>query len=420
MTATSALSRATLRRVLAHGLTVGAVGLVAVPTATAAVVTAIDVVKRRGRKKRPAQQPGTFHAEAGESQLSVFTSGEALFDAMIEAIDGARESVKLETFIWKDDETGKRFVEAVNRAAERGVDVWVSYDGFANLVVDPRFYRSFAPGVRVYRLPAFTRPYWRGIVRYTGFNHSKILVVDGEVGFVGGFNIGDDYAHHWRDTHVRQVGPAVWGLDHSIATVWNAAHRSMAKMDWTKPVSWNQAVTVESNLPIQLVYPIRRVYLKAIERAQSRIYINTPYFIPDQQILQALKDASRRGVDVQVMLPKDSNHVVADWVSRGFFGEMLDAGVTILLYKASMIHAKTATVDGVWATVGTANIDRLSLGFNYETNLSVVGEDFAARMEEVFASDAAHCDVVTSPAWAGRHGMARVIETALVPLRPLL
>ena len=409
-----------VRRLAAHAALLYGIGTVAVPVAAAAVVTAVDVVKRRGRKKRPAQRPGTFHAQAGESQLSIYTSGGDLFDAMIEAIDGAQESVKLETFIWKGDETGMRFREAVNRAAARGVDVWVSYDGFANLVVDRAFYRGFAPGVRVYRLPAFARPFWRGIIRHSGFNHSKILVVDHEVGFVGGFNIGDDYARHWRDTHVRQVGPAVWGLDHSIATVWNAGNRPKERMGWRKPSSWNQAVTVESNLPIQLVYPIRGVYLKAIERAQSHIYINTPYFIPDQQIFQALKDAARRGVDVKVMVPKDSNHVVADWASRGFFREMLELGMTILLYKASMIHAKTATVDGEWATVGTANIDRLSLGFNYESNLSVVGEDFAARMEEVFEADAAHCDVLTPEMWEQRHRMARVMEGLLAPLRPFL
>lgn len=414
------LGRPALRRLVVRGLTAGAAALVVLPTVTAVALTGIDLVKRRGRKQRPAQRPGTFHVEAGESSVSIFTSGEELFEAMIAAIDDARESVKLETYIWKGDETGQRFMDAVNRAAERGVRVWISYDGFANLVVSPRFYRQFHPAVQVYRMPAFTRPYWRGIVRHTGFNHSKILVVDHEVGFVGGYNIGDDYAHHWRDTHVRQVGPAVWGLDHSIATVWNAGHAPEERMEWHTPDSWNQAVTVASNLPIQLVYPVRRVYLEAIERARDHIYINTPYFIPDQQILEALKDAARRGVDVQVMLPKDSNHVVADWVSRGFYAEMLEAGITVLLYRASMIHAKTATVDGEWGTVGTANIDRLSLGYNYETNLSVVGAEFAARMEEIFRADAAHCDVVTSPRWKDRHGIARVVETLLVPLRPLL
>lgn len=391
-----------------------------VPTSVAAGLTAVDMVKRKGRKARPAQRPGTFTATVGKSELTIFTSGEDLYADMIREIDAAEKTVKLETFIWKGDATGQKFVEACNRAAERGVEVWVSYDGFANMVVPRSFYEQFHEDVHVYRLPAFARPYWRGIVRHTGFNHSKILVIDGRVGYIGGFNIGDDYAHLWRDTHVKEVGPAVWALDHSIATVWNAAHREGERMEWFPPESWDQRVTVASNLPVQLVYPIRGTYLTAIERAQNRIRISTPYFIPDQQVLAALKAAARRGVDVQVMVPKDSNHIVADWASRGFTAEMLESGITILLYTAGMIHAKTATIDGEWSTVGTANIDRLSLGYNYETNLEVVDPDFAARMEDVFEADRVHCETVDAHRWRERHKGSQVIEALIAPLRPLL
>ena len=219
---------------------------------------------------------------------------------------------------------------------------------------------------------------------------------------------------------MKEVGPAVWALDHSIATVWNAAHREGERMEWFPPESWDQRVTVASNLPVQLVYPIRGTYLTAIERAQNRIRISTPYFIPDQQVLAALKAAARRGVDVQVMLPKDSNHIVADWASRGFTAEMLESGITILLYTAGMIHAKTATIDGEWSTVGTANIDRLSLGYNYETNLEVVDPDFAARMEDVFEADRVHCETVDAHRWRERHKGSQVIEALIAPLRPLL
>ena len=184
--------------------------------------------------------------------------------------------------------------------------------------------------------------------------------------------------------------------------------------------TWDPRVTVAANQPPLLVYPIRLSYLDAIQRAQHRILINTPYFIPDQQVLEALLHAARRGVDVQVMVPEDSNHIVADWASRGFFGKMLEAGITILLYRASMIHAKTATVDGIWSTVGSANVDRLSLGFNYESNVVVVDRDFAARMEEIFALDAQRAVRIDTPRWEDRHGLARVVEALLVPLRPLL
>ena len=409
-----------LRRVAVNAAGVAALTTVVAPTVVAAGLTAVDMVKRRHRKARPAPKPGTHRARVGSSTMAIHTSGQELYDEMIAAIDGAQESVKLETYIWKDDATGRRFVEALNRAAERGVTVHAIYDGFGNLVVPKRFYTGLSEKVHVYRLPAFTRPYWRGIIRHTGFNHSKVLVVDGRIGFVGGFNIGDDYATTWRDTHVQVEGPSVWGLDHSIATVWNASHPEGERMEWFPPEEWATQVRVASNLPVQLVYPIRESYLTAIERAQRHIYISTPYFIPDQQVLRALKAAAARGVDVQVMVPKDSNHIVADWVSRGFYAELLEAGITILLYKACMIHAKTATVDGQWSTVGTANIDRLSLGYNYETNIGVLDPEFAAQMERIFAADARHCERVDHPRWEDRHGLARVIETLLRPLRPLL
>lgn len=398
----------------------GTTAFVGVPLATAVAVSAYDAFKHRGRKLRPAERPGTFQAQVGPDALTIYTAGDDVYDAMIQAIDDARETVKFETFIWKDDATGQRFVDALNRAAARGVQVWASYDGFGNLLIPPSFYRQFDPRVRVFRLPAFARPLWRGVVRYSGFNHSKILTVDGRVGFVGGYNVGDLYAAHWRDTHLRVEGPAVWGLEHSLSVLWNEGYTDMAEMPWTRPEEWEESTVVAANLPTQLVYPIRNTYLNAIARAQDHIYISTPYFVPDRQVLDALKEAARRGVDVQVLVPKDSNHVVADWVSRGFYSEMLDAGITILLYAAGMIHAKTATIDGRWATVGTANIDRLSLSFNYETNVSVVDRDFAARMEDVFRADAAWSERIHPPRWKGRHGLARVVEKLLVPLRPLM
>ena len=396
------------------------VGLVGLPLTVAAGLTGVDMVKRRGRVRRPAPNPGVFDAHVEGSELRIFTSGEDLYKEMIAAIDGAQRIIKFETYIWKSDPTGQRFMDAFNRAAARGVEVYVSYDGFGNLVVPPRFYRQLDPRIHVFRLPAFARPIWRGVVRHSGFNHSKIMVVDDEVSFAGGFNIGDDYARFWRDTHVRERGPAVWGLDQSISIKWNAHHRAGEQMSWRPPDTWDPRITVAANQPPLLVYPIRLSYLDAIQRAQHRILINTPYFIPDQQVLEALLHAARRGVDVQVMVPEDSNHIVADWASRGFFGKMLEAGITILLYRASMIHAKTATVDGIWSTVGSANVDRLSLGFNYESNVVVVDRDFAARMEEIFALDAQRAVRIDTPRWKDRHRLARVVEALLVPLRPLL
>lgn len=394
--------------------------VVAVPVVTAASLVALDWLNQGSRRNQRAPYPGSFQTPVADSELRVYTSGVELYEDMLAAIELAEHSVYLKAYIWKADEVGQRFVDAVNRAGERGVAVFVLYDGFANLVVPRSFYRQLSDRVRVFRMPMIARRFWKGPLRYTGVNHSKILVVDDHIGFVGGYNIGSLYADQWRDTHVRVTGPEAWGLQHAMARPWNEAHGPEDHIPWIPPRSWNPTVSIVANLPVQLVYPIRQMYLKAIDRAQNHIWLATPYFIPDQQILGGLMAASRRGVDVRVMVPKESNHVVADWASRGFYGQLLEAGITLLLYSSSMMHAKTATIDGEWSTIGTANIDRLSLSFSYETNVEVIDRGFAAEMEEVFAADAQHCEVLTSPQWRDRHPMARVAEAALVPLRPLL
>lgn len=391
-----------------------------VPIVAAASVTAVDAVLNNARSKRRAPHPGTFRAELERSDMTIYTSGAKLYDDMIEAIDTAEKSVHLEAYIWKADEVGQRFMDSLNAAAERGVKVYVLYDGMANLVVPRSFYHQFSPAVRVYRLPVIGKRFWKGPLRHTGFNHSKVMVVDDHIGFSGGYNIGALYADQWRDTHIREIGSGVWGLRDSIAQTWNPVHEPEDQIEWVPPQTWSPEVTAQANLPVQLVYPIRQMYLTAIARASDHIWITTPYFIPDQQILQSLIAAANRGVDVRVMVPEESNHVVADWVSRGFYGQLLDAGITILLYRAAMIHAKVATIDGEWSTVGSANIDRLSLSYNYETNIEIIDPRFAAEMEKIYQADSEHCMELRSPQWRKRHPFAWLVETALVPLRPLL
>jgi cardiolipin synthase len=245
--------------------------------------------------------------------------------------------------------------------------------------------------------------------------------VDDEVGYVGGYNIGTLYATEWRDTHLKITGSGVWDIRQAFVTVWN--DRTVGQrpsLPHTPAGSWDPHLRTVNNIPAKLVYPIRGVYLDAINRATSHIYITTAYFIPDQQILNALLAASRRGVDVRVILPEDSNHVLSDWLSRGFYSSLLEAGVSILLYRNAMIHAKTATIDGAWSTVGTANIDRLSLTGNYETNVEIHDPAFAAEMEKIFAVDSRNCRQLTLDEWHHRHVVAQFSETVLVPLRPFL
>ncbi|KAA9394278.1 phosphatidylserine/phosphatidylglycerophosphate/cardiolipin synthase family protein [Kocuria coralli] len=397
-----------------------ALGVVTAQAATIGGLVAYDALTKSQRKTRSGfPRPGRFGTDVASSDVDVFTFGADLYDDMIEKIDAAERNVFLETYLWKGDEYGQKFLDAVNRAARRGLDVRVIYDGFGNLVVPSKFYR-FDPAVKVYRVPVLRPELLTAPIRTTGVNHRKVLVVDDDTAYVGGYNLGSTYATTWRDTHLRVCGPDSWALRQSFATVWNGAAGKHDKVPRLDPPEWDSRVRVWANTPFRLVYPIRSMYLQAIDRATHHIYISTPYFIPDHQILNALIRAQERGVDVRIMVPMDSNHVLADWASRGFYVPLLRAGVTLLLYKNAMIHAKTATIDGVWSTVGTANIDRLSLSFNYEVNLEIIDNDLAAVMERVFEVDSSNSQRLSLEEWEDRHPLAWVAELAIAPFRSFL
>ncbi len=389
-----------------------------------AVITGLvvlDLIKKRGRSKRKGfPHPGIFDRTVADTDITTYTYGADLYRDMLQAIREAKDSILLETFIWKNDETGQEFKDAINEAASRGVEVFVIYDGFANLVVPSSFFR-FHPDVHVHRFPVIRTSMLANTVRSTGLDHRKLLIIDSQIGFVGGYNIGSLYATEWRDTHLRLVGPSVWDLRQAFVNVWNEnASGTTPEVPHTNPEVWEPRIRTVNNIPANLVYPIRGVYLDAITRAQDHIYVTMAYFIPDQQILRALQAASRRGVDVRIILPADSNHILSDWLSRGFYRSLLEDGVTILLYRNAMIHAKTATIDGGWSTVGSANIDRLSLTGNYEINLEIHDDDFATDMQKIFEVDSQNSTVLTMDEWQHRSLLARFSETVLIPLRPLL
>ena len=407
----------TLRRLLRRIV----LAVLGAQAATAGGLIAVDSWRKRMRP-REATFPRTEPAELplGESSTTVYSYGTVLYEDMLEAIEGARERVLFESFIVKDDEVGQRFKAALIAAAQRGVEVFVIYDVFANLVVKRAFFDFPAP-VNVVRYPAVKPGMLLLDVRKFGRDHRKLLVVDGEVGFVGGYNIGSAYATQWRDTHLRVRGPSAWELENAFVDFWNQ-QRAPAQPALPEQGSslWEPSLRVHRNVPSELIYPIRGMYLEAIDRATERISITQPYFIPDRSMVRALLAAARRGVDVRVLVPAASNHVITDWLSRGFYAALLDGGVTIWRFEGAMIHAKTMTIDGRWSTIGTANIDRLSLTGNYEVNVELFDRGVAEHLERVFATDLSNATRLTAAEWARRGALAKLTERLLAPLRPLV
>jgi len=394
------------------------------PFLVAIGLTLVDSYRRRGKKPKPFPVTPPTAVTVGQGEVTTYTFGADLYDAMLAAIEGAQKQILLETYIWKADEVGQRFKDALIAAADRGVEVYCIYDSFANLVVSPAFKR-FPPHLKVLKYPTYAAG-WRFFdLRRYGRDHRKILVVDDEVGFVGGYNIGTAYATEWRDTHVRITGPGVWDLKRAFADFWNLNRRKRLRPS-ERPLlletasTWEPQIRFHRNVPRLRVFPIRGVYLEAIDRSSHHVWLTAAYFIPDQDFVDALKRAAQRGVDVRLLLPLKSNHVVADWISRGYFTQMLESGVRILRYRDAMVHAKTATIDGSWSTVGTANVDRLSLAGNYEINAEIIDPAMATVMEEIFRVDESNCLELTLAEWEARDLHRRFTERVLAPLRPLL
>jgi len=400
-------------------------GIVAAPFLMAIGMTLVDSYRRRGKHRAvsfPTTPPSSV--PVGDGEVTTYMFGTDLYDAMIAAIDGAQRQILLETYIWKADAVGQRFKTALEEAAARGVEVYLIYDAFANLVVSPRFKR-FPSSMKVLRYPVYAAG-WRPFdLRRYGRDHRKILVVDESIGFVGGFNIGEAYATEWRDTHVRITGPGVWDLKRAFADFWNLNRRRRFRSS-ERPLlletasTWEPTIRFHRNVPRLWMFPIRAMYIEAIARASRNVWLTTAYFLPDPDFAEALTAAARRGVDVRLLIPAKSNHVVSDWISRGYFSQLLDAGVKVLRYRDAMVHAKTATIDGTWSTVGTANIDRLSLTGNYEINVEIIDPKLAGALEEAFRVDQSNSLELTKAEWEARDMYRRFTEFLLNPLRPLL
>jgi len=398
--------------------------LFGIPLLVAIGMSLVDSYRRRGKKPKPFPTRTAQETPVGGGTVTTYTFGQDLYDDMLAAIEGAQKQVLFETYIWKGDAVGQQFKKAIIDAADRGVEVRVIYDSFANIVVRPPF-KHFPSNVKVLAFPVYSAG-WRFFdLRRYGRDHRKILVVDDRVGFVGGYNIGSPYATEWRDTHCRITGPGVWDLARAFADFWNLHRdkrfrRSEPPMLLSTTSSWEPRIRVHRNVPRLWMFPIRGMYLEAINRAQRNVWMTHAYFIPDEGFVDSLVGAASRGVDVRLLLPAKSNHIVADWISRGYFRRMLDANIAIHRFRDAMVHAKTATIDGSWTTIGTANVDRLSMSGNYEINVEIIDPSLAEEMERIFETDLTNSLPLTLAEWETRDVYSRFTEMILKPLRPML
>ncbi len=406
------------RRISIRRIARDAFGLMVVLQAvTVAALRVVAIVYRRKQKDNqkpfPHQHAQPVHVDDNELQL--YDYGRDLYDAMLAAIEGAQESIYLETYIWKDDEVGRKFKEHLARKAAEGVEVYVIYDWFGNLVV-PRAFKSFPPEIHKMAYHPIKHPWQMLDPRRYALDHRKLLAVDGKIGFIGGFNLGSLYATEWRDTHLRVNGPFAADLTRAFVDFWNRSSPKGDTITRRFQRQFDPFISLRGNDVIRLTFPIRDMYIDAIDKAERSIMLTNAYFVPDHFLLGALKSAAERGVDVRVLVPWVSNHIDVDWVARGYFTECLQAGVRIFGYR-NMLHAKTCTIDGEWSTVGTANLDRLSSIGNYEITAEIYSSGFAQQMQELFECDLTNAFELTLDGWVGRPWYTKISERILAPLR---
>lgn len=316
-------------------------------------------------------------------------NGEEAYPAMLAAIDGARRSVNLATYIFDGDAAGQQFVRALSAAAERGVEVRVLVDAFGEWYSRVRVRHSFRK-TKV-RCAKFVPPIplWRGAFLNLR-SHRKILVVDGEVGYTGGMNLSDrhmasraDNPHRVEDLHFRIRGPIVAELQRVFLADWLFVTGEKLQGDRFHPFLEHAGTALcrgVSDGPNQEQETVRYILLGALACARRRIQIQTPYFIPDRWTLAGLVTAALRGVEVDIVLPEKSNLPFIHWAMRSYLWELLRFGVRIFLVPPPFVHTKVLLVDGIWALIGSANLDPRSLRMNFEFNVEVYDPALGARL----------------------------------------
>ncbi len=339
------------------------------------------------------------------NEVQVLQHGDLTFRSIEEAIRAATSYVHVEFYIFHPDATGMRLIDAMVERARAGVEVRLLVDAVGARDLRPKGAPPLiaAGGKFAEFLPVslITRPF---SVNFR--NHRKIVVVDGKVGFIGGMNVGDEYRGrteefgNWRDTHVRLRGPAVLRLQEIFAEDWGFASGEYCVGDRYLPAPerpGSVVVDVVDSGPDRTAEKIYRRLFVAMTRSVERIWLTTPYFIPDRAILVALMTAAERGVDVRLLLPGWSDHPFVLYAGRSHYPELLEAGVKIYEYQRGMLHAKTMVVDDEWVTIGSANMDRRSFLLNWEANLIMVDQALAGRMAQRFLLDLEQCVLITTP-----------------------
>lgn len=364
-----------------------------------------------------------------DNNLQIFIDGKDKFNSLLNDIEQAQDHIHFQYYILRDDGIGTKLINALTKKAQEGVKVRVLYDEMGSRRLSKRVFRELiAAGGEVQVFFPSKIPYINLRLNYR--NHRKLVIIDGMIGYVGGFNVGDEYLGldikfgYWRDTHLRIIGQSVHAIQTRFFLDWNQA--SDNDLDYDARYFPNYDPFGE--IPIQIVTSgpdseweqIKNGYIKMISGAKHSVYIQTPYLIPDSSLLDALRIACLSGKDVRIMIPNKPDHMFVYWATYSHVGELLKAGAKFDIYDNGFLHAKTIVVDQTLASVGTANIDVRSFKLNFEVNAFIYHQPTAQTLHNVYLKDMELCHELTFESYKQRPLKIRLKESISRLLSPIL
>lgn len=367
------------------------------------------------------------------NRIDVLLNGDETFPIMLREIRGAKSTITFAQYLYEDGSIARELAQAFAERCRAGVKVDILLDSHGSGKAPSHIIETMKKaGCHV---EYFRRVEAEGIIfpwkllRYNYRSHRRVLVIDGRIGFTGGYGISDAWTgngrtpNHWRDTNARIEGPAVRFLQAAFAESWLETTGIAIGGDIYFPrlePSGNLQAQIVKSSPTDGSFQNYMLFLLSINSAKKSIFITNPYFIPDKVMTEALVKAANRGVRVVILLPGEADSQLTYTSSRSHYGPLLLGGVQIFEYKASLMHAKTITVDGVWSTIGSTNFDNRSFALNQEINLTVYDSGLAHRLEEIFQEDLKYSQQITYEQWRSRSIFERFVELFAFPIKEQL
>ena len=361
------------------------------------------------------------------NDVQVFTDGYSMYQELFRRIAKAKHHIHLEFYIFENDAVGRLLRDLLIDKAREGVSVRLLYDDVGCWDVNPMFYdEMLCEGIEVRSFLKVRFPQFTSKVNYR--NHRKLAIIDGKVGFIGGMNIALRYLKGvpwgvWRDTHICLKGKAVYGIQTAFLTDWFAVDRTLLTSAQYFPkidsVGTSVAQIVTSD-PVGEWHDIMLGLVKAISCAQRYIYVETPYFLPTEQVMAAFQTAALSGVDVRLMIPKKADAFITHKGTMSYLDELMKSGVKVYFYRAGFLHSKLWVADDEWASVGSTNLDFRSFEHNFEANASFYDEKTVCTLKEIFLEDMKKCMTLSQKIWDKRSFKNKIVESVVRLLAPLL